>query len=283
MTSFRVLNQSQKDEFSSGNKRSDCHSNFPLLFEAVFDAKVLGQLVTVSISVPGMITGNIHPQDGLLNRLEVVIDTITLLQEMMSQARVLAKKAVSRAAGIASSVLSSGINSRHSLAKIASLSSMADFASVRKKTVSFRDLKQKADKSTSLPTCNESFSAVQTSELDPSMSSTSGFPQYLQEIATRLNEEKANEASQKRAQAAASMSTLPSDEEGSKPFQPNSLEGRKALAALGASVPLSLLDIGDSKNNREQGKGDHELFSWIKNDDMFLKTNDATANDDVRQ
>lgn len=285
VTSVRALNQSEKDEFDSGKKRSDYHSNLPLIFEAVFDAKVLGKLVTVSIRAPGMISGNFHPQDGLLDRLEVVFDTIVLLQEMMIQARVLAKKAVSLASGIASSVSLSGISSRHSLSKLASFSSMPDVAFLRKKkTVSFRDLTLKAERSTSLPICNESFSVVQTSEPDQSMSSTHEFPQHLQEIATMLNEEKAKETSRKRALAAAFSSTLPSDKEGAKPFQPNSLEGQKALAALGASIPLSPLDIGENfKNDEEQGKGDHELFSWIKNDDMFLKNNDSKSNDNDRQ
>mmetsp|Transcript_53221 Transcript_53221/g.64164 ORF Transcript_53221/g.64164 Transcript_53221/m.64164 type:complete len:408 (-) Transcript_53221:121-1344(-) len=71
-----------------------------LVFESTMDMAVLGTTVTVTAQTSGKISGSFH-YDGLLKRVEIVFDTITLLDSLMKQVRYVVKKVIARAAGIA--------------------------------------------------------------------------------------------------------------------------------------------------------------------------------------
>jgi len=89
VTSFRVV--------PSANVRNNCFSNqvsVPLAFEAVMDISLLGKLTTVSFQAPGSITGTFNQQNTLLERVEVELNTIALLEGMMKQARRTVKKTI---------------------------------------------------------------------------------------------------------------------------------------------------------------------------------------------
>jgi hypothetical protein len=78
----------------------------PLVMEVVIDLKVLGSMVTVTFVAPGTIQGKSEPNaTELLRKVEVVLDTVTLLHSMMKEARVAAKKAITLFSTIASQLL----------------------------------------------------------------------------------------------------------------------------------------------------------------------------------
>lgn len=103
VTSFRVLNDGNEVSAQPHPSGHGVIRMCPLVFEAVVDAKILGSIVTVPIQSPGTITTGFNSVDGLIDRIEVAFDTITLLQAMMKQARSIVKNAVKRAAVIAGS------------------------------------------------------------------------------------------------------------------------------------------------------------------------------------
>ena len=94
VTSFRTLPM-------AANVEDPSLLYLPLVYEAIIDITVLGKLVSVKLSAPGTITGVINEEDGLLDRVEILFDTISLLQAMSKQARYVVRQAISRAAGIA--------------------------------------------------------------------------------------------------------------------------------------------------------------------------------------
>ena len=61
--------------------------------------------MTIALQYPVTIAGNINPNDGLLHRVEIAFDTISLLQSMIKQARVDASTAISRAATVGTAVV----------------------------------------------------------------------------------------------------------------------------------------------------------------------------------
>lgn len=304
VTTFRVLDQSEKSdaqEGTGGTIKGGAHT-LPLIFEAVCDAKVLGKLVTVSLSVPGTIGGSFHPEDGLLHRIEVVFDTIALLRGMMNQARALIKKAVSRAARIACSLSGGGMRSQSrstSLADLASLNSANVVISGTGNNASFcngpfpfgalpplyKEQRAQVSSESSGTYLSSPFSSdgheAQQEQLSQHQEflGSSGFPRHLQDIASKINAE-AEEIVQKKAMDKSKPSSLPSEEAGAKPFHPRSEAGRKALAALGASINDKDNDCakeGRNKKERVERMGSHELFSWLKGDDMFLKSDTDTV------
>ena len=103
VTLFHVFLNSKTS--SIGTKDSFSDLTLPLIFEAVIDASALGKLVTIALQYPVTIAGNINPNNGLLHRVEIAFDTISLLQSMIKQARVVASTAISRAATVGTAVV----------------------------------------------------------------------------------------------------------------------------------------------------------------------------------
>jgi len=99
VTSFRVLPVC--DLTQSGDHVA------PLVMEAVIDLSILSQLVTITFVAPGTIQGSFVPSSSncLLSNVEVVLDTVALLQSMMKQARSAVREAVVIASGVASNLL----------------------------------------------------------------------------------------------------------------------------------------------------------------------------------
>ena len=79
----------------------------PLIMETVIDLSIMSQLVTVTFVVPGTIQGSFDSSCSacLLTKVEVVLDTVSLLQSMMNQARSAVREAVIIASGVASNIL----------------------------------------------------------------------------------------------------------------------------------------------------------------------------------
>lgn len=73
----------------------------PLVLEATVDISFLGVIETISFSSPGTIFGNFNSKDYLLERVEILFDTVALLQVMMKHARHIVRKVIARATGIA--------------------------------------------------------------------------------------------------------------------------------------------------------------------------------------
>lgn len=89
VTSFRVV--------PSNVNRNGYNSPevlLPLVFEAVMDISLLGELATVSFQTPGTVVGTFDRHSGRLQRVEVEYNTFALLQAMMKQARRCVKKTI---------------------------------------------------------------------------------------------------------------------------------------------------------------------------------------------
>lgn len=72
--------------------------SIPLLFKAILDVKVFGEVNTVKLSAPVTMSGKFDSQDGLLTAVDVSFDCVNLLQTMIGQARSIVKAAVTKAA-----------------------------------------------------------------------------------------------------------------------------------------------------------------------------------------
>ena len=74
--------------------------------ETVIDLNILRQLVTITFVAPGTIQGSFNSSSNcLLTNVEVVLDTVALLQSMMKQARSAVREAIIIASGVASNLL----------------------------------------------------------------------------------------------------------------------------------------------------------------------------------
>lgn len=74
--------------------------SIPLLFKAVIDVKVFGEVSTLELSTPVTMTGKFDAHDGLLTAVDVSFDCVNLLKTMISQARLVTKTAVTKAAAL---------------------------------------------------------------------------------------------------------------------------------------------------------------------------------------
>jgi hypothetical protein len=105
VTTFRT------PEFSERNADGDYI--LPIIFEAVLDLNILGNTITVTVEAPGTVQGtfscNVEEAkagaSAELLKVDIQIDTATLLISMMSQARMAVRKAVGFATVVASHVL----------------------------------------------------------------------------------------------------------------------------------------------------------------------------------
>jgi hypothetical protein len=76
----------------------------PLVVECIVDLKIFGNLVTVTVVAPGTIQST-FANDFMIRHAEIVLDTLSLLQSMMKQARFAVRKAVATASNIATNLL----------------------------------------------------------------------------------------------------------------------------------------------------------------------------------
>lgn len=92
VTTFRTLgatSESQIDEVS-----------LPLIFESKYDLLAFGATMTVTTQAPGTVIGVFNQSDGGLERVEISLDTVLLLESLMKQAKTVVNKVIARAAGI---------------------------------------------------------------------------------------------------------------------------------------------------------------------------------------
>lgn len=89
VTSFRVLPVQNGDQVA------------PLVMETVIDLNILDHQVTVTLVAPGTIQGTFN-SDGLLTKVEVALDTVALLESMMNQAKIAARRSIIIATGAVS-------------------------------------------------------------------------------------------------------------------------------------------------------------------------------------
>ena len=86
------------DQFGTITSTDDTLS-IPLRFKAITDINIFGELVTIEISSSVTMTGKFDTQsDGLFSAIDIVFDCSQLLQNMISQARIIVKMAVTKAA-----------------------------------------------------------------------------------------------------------------------------------------------------------------------------------------
>ncbi|GFH61183.1 hypothetical protein CTEN210_17659 [Chaetoceros tenuissimus] len=92
VSSFSVLNDNGYGVFGNMSK--------PLVYELILDITMLGKQHTVSIQVSGDICGVVNSNQLQFDSVTISLDTVSLLEKMMAQARQLIKKTLKRAASI---------------------------------------------------------------------------------------------------------------------------------------------------------------------------------------
>lgn len=92
VSSFSVLDDNGYGVFGNMNK--------PLVYELILDITMLGKQHTVSIQVSGDICGVANSNQLQFDSVTISLDTVSLLEKMMAQARQLIKKTLKRAATI---------------------------------------------------------------------------------------------------------------------------------------------------------------------------------------
>lgn len=93
VSSFSVLDDNGYGVF--GNMMSK-----PLVYELILDITMLGKQHTVSIQASGDIRGVVNSNQLQFDSVTISLDTVSLLEKMMAQARQLIKKTLKRAATI---------------------------------------------------------------------------------------------------------------------------------------------------------------------------------------
>lgn len=92
VSSFSVLDDNGYGVFGNMSK--------PLVYELILDITMLGKQHTVSIQVSGDICGVVNSNQLQFDSVTISLDTVSLLEKMMAQARQLIKKTLKRAATI---------------------------------------------------------------------------------------------------------------------------------------------------------------------------------------
>lgn len=97
-----ILPDSEDDENAGVQRQSilitDETLSIPLQFKAVLDIKVFGEVTTVELIAPVTMSGKFDSRDGLLTAVDISFDCSSLLQSMITHARMIIKKAVAKAA-----------------------------------------------------------------------------------------------------------------------------------------------------------------------------------------
>jgi len=100
----RFVSPDQQDgENMGGSVTSSVSANdmlsIPLQFKSVIDIKVFGEMSTIEITAPVNMTAKFDTlDDGLFTAIDICFDCQTLLQNMIGQARLIVKMAVTKAA-----------------------------------------------------------------------------------------------------------------------------------------------------------------------------------------
>lgn len=102
MTTFRALAVAD----GSNENKITAQVALPLVFEAILDMNILGETNTVKLRCSGSIAAIFDEVDQAFRDLDVVLNTATLLQSMMKEARVVVRKAVVMATTLAAARLS---------------------------------------------------------------------------------------------------------------------------------------------------------------------------------
>jgi len=99
--------------------------SIPLLFKAVVDVKVFREVTTVSITCPVTVSGTFDCHDGLLTAVDVCFDCVSLLQTMINEARLIVKLAVTKAAAISVQIAKWHASKKTTLSGVQSIMSLS--------------------------------------------------------------------------------------------------------------------------------------------------------------
>ena len=99
--------------------------SIPLLFKAVVDVKVFGEVSTVQLTCPVTMSGTFDCHDGLLTAVDVCFDCVSLLQTMINQARLIVKLAVTKAAAISVQIAKWHASKKTTLSGVQSIMSLS--------------------------------------------------------------------------------------------------------------------------------------------------------------
>jgi hypothetical protein len=86
VTTFRPLKLSERN--------SDGDYILPLILKLVIDVNIFGTILAVAVEAPGTVQGSFAGNTEQLHNIDVQIDTTALLATMMTQARVVIRKAI---------------------------------------------------------------------------------------------------------------------------------------------------------------------------------------------
>jgi len=243
-----VDNASSRGIKNTSSKDDDSRVvTLPLVFEAVFDAKVLGKMVNLNIQAPGTITGALNPSDSLLGSVNVSFDTMTLLRSMMHQARVVVKKAFREAAIFQKKATCNLVGKSHSGSCISTGESQqhdAHEVSNGATSISSKPSTMQEALLTSYPnhlrkTVEHFLPAMMETSEDVSIE---GFPSHLANTLISLSKGSSNDGS-------------------GEYWNSSKREGQENN------------NDGGCNGVKDEGALHHGLFSWIHNDEMVVNEN----------
>lgn len=228
VTSYQLVNVDKSPGITEGQVVR------PLVFETIVDLSLFGKMYTISLDAPGTISATLNSMDNLLDNVKLMLDTMSLLKTMMTQARAIVKKAIKRAANITTTV------------------------------ANYKQLKREQTQAPSDETSTSSSSSQQ-------QSMTSSFPQQQSGTTsvTAQDELLASYPDHLRETVSHFLPEVEITEDiNVEGFPPNLLQTLKSLSGGETSLtPTTEEDMNLPSNNNELHQG---LFSWMSNDDMML-------------
>ena len=264
--------------------------SIPLVFKATIDIKVFGQMSTVELSTPVTMTGKFDSIDLstgdnseaslLLNAVDVSFDCTTLLQNMISQARIIVKMAVTRAAEL-SVQISEYVDKNTSHNKNKSIKKAASLHSLLGGSISLGSLN-------SLFSTNTNFSGLDNNKMKkprsllrnplPSNNRTNklDYPLY----STSLNNANANATFDLEGGVNSNNTNIQQQFQVNN--ETNSVLGNRTTSVVRFQMPLdtSKNQVQKQQQQRPQAEEDQPnnkgnnihagLFSWLQEDSMFL-------------
>lgn len=230
----------------------------PLVFETIFDLSIFGKMYTISLEVPGTISASLNNMDNLLDNVEIMFDTMSLLKAMMTQARAVVKKAVQRAANITTTV-STYQQMKQKSSNGSSQNKMqgeySSFSTTSSNNSAFANQNQQQQQSSNGSSSKNNAMTAQDELL-------ASYPEHLRETVSHFLPE---------AEITEDLNV-----EG---FPPNLLQTLKSLS--GGEDGLEGSNEYDQhlpSNNNELHQG---LFSWMNNDDIMLSQAKDNSNDNI--
>lgn len=278
ITRFVIPDDNDENDKQGTVTSTDEFLSIPLHFKATIDIKIFGERSTINLSTPVAMSGKFDAEDGLLTAVDVSFDCVNLLSTMIAQARTVVKTASTKAAGLSVQIAEWDAQRKKAsltnttMASMLSLQSL--FSGSMSDTMSLRSLSSLEATISSIFNSFPSLSAAkklakQKSSAGLSASSRGLLRNFPRNSSTMQQLAKSNATFDFGPSSANSSGNkvkfqMPSN----SPPPLKALNNNSATSSLAGATPQA----SPEQEAEQQDNGNiHEgLFSWLKNDNMFL-------------